>query len=131
MRKRWIANEAHLKDGNARELEMLNMLRAKVIKAKWTKGEASAGYWEALRGGDRVLDDEEWQGRLTAREIHSHIATTRGLRVAGDKDAKEIRRLARKLPLRLAKDQRGRKWKWPLRRKNQSNRVDARALSQL
>jgi uncharacterized protein YeaO (DUF488 family) len=114
LRKRWsAANEASLKDGNLRQLEMLNMLRVRVKEAKWAKGEAVAGYWEALRGGDRPLSDEEWQGRLTAREIHSHIAATRGLRVAADKDAKETRRLARKLLLRLAEDQRGRKRKWP------------------
>jgi hypothetical protein len=111
LRKRWIANEASLKDGNARKLETLNMLRDKVTKAAWAKDGGIAGHLEAARGAFRALSDEDWQGRLTAREIHSHIAATRGSRVAGDKDAKEIRRLARKLPLRLAEDQRGRKWK--------------------
>lgn len=66
---------------------------------------------KAARGGDRALSDEDWQGRLTAKQIHSHIVATRGVRVAGDKDAKEIRRLARKLKVRLAEDQRGRKRK--------------------
>jgi hypothetical protein len=113
VRKRWIANEAHLKDGNARKLEMLNMLREKVIEAKETIDGLGDRYLEAARGGDRALDDEEWQGRLTPREIYSYIKATRGLRVAGDKDAKEIRRSARKLPLRLAQDKRGRKLKWP------------------
>jgi hypothetical protein len=127
LRKPWIANEAHLKAGDLRKLEMLNMLRAKVIKAaRETRGLIDCSL-EAARGGDRALSDEELQGRLTAREIYSHIKATRGLRVAGDKDAKEIRRLARKLGLRLAKDKRGRKWKWPPRQKNKSNGVDARA----
>ena len=36
-----------------------------------------------------------------------------GVRVAGDKDAKEIRRVAKKLGIRLAEDERGRKLKWP------------------
>jgi hypothetical protein len=106
-------DDAGLKEGKARQLETLNMLRAKVIKAAWAKGEASAGYWEALRGGDRPLSDEIWQERLTARAIHSQIVAARGVPVAGDKDAKEIRRLAKKLGIRLAQDQPGRKWKWP------------------
>ena len=111
VRKRWSANEGGLKDGKARQLEILNMLRDKVIKAAWARGEAAAGFWEALRGGDRALSDEVWQERLTNREIHSHIAATREVRVAGDKDAKEIRRLVRKLKIRVAEDQRGRKRK--------------------
>ena len=74
LRKRWLANEADLKAGDLRKLEMLNLLRDQVIKAKWTTGEATFGfgYW------DRPLSDEEWQGRLTARKIHSHIAAARG-----------------------------------------------------
>jgi hypothetical protein len=111
VRKRWSTDEVGLKNGKARQLEMLKMLRDTVKRAKWAKGGARGGYWEALRGGDRALDDEEWQERLTNRKIHSHIAAARGVRVAGDKDAKEIRRLARKLGLRLAEDQRGRKRK--------------------
>jgi len=111
VRKRWSTNEARLKDGNYRTLEMLNMLRDKVIKAAWAKDGGSAGYLEAARGAFRALSDEAWEGRLTAREIHSHIVATRGFRVAGDKYAKEVRRLARKLGLRLAEDQRGRKLK--------------------
>ena len=113
LRKRWIANEAHLKAGNLRKLEMLNMLRDKVIKAAREARGLGDGCLEAARGGDRALSDEEWQGRLTAREIHSHIAATRGLHVAGDKDAKEIRRVAKKLGIRLAEDDCGRRWKWP------------------
>lgn len=109
MRKRWSANEAGLKAGNLRKLETLNLLREKVKKAQWATGEATAGYWEALKGGDRPLSHELWQGRLTNREIHSHIAGTCGVRVAGDKAAKQIRRLVRKLGIRLALDQRGRK----------------------
>ena len=41
LRKRWIANEADLKAGDLRKLEMLNMLRDKVIKAEWAKGGAT------------------------------------------------------------------------------------------
>jgi hypothetical protein len=122
LRKRWFANEAHLKAGDLRKLETLNLLRDKVIKAAQETRGLPDGYLEAARGGERALSDEVWQGRLTAREIHSHIVAARGLRVAGDKDAKEIRRLARKLPLRLAKDKRGRKWKWPPPPKEQKQR---------
>jgi hypothetical protein len=111
LRKRWLANEADLKDGDLRKLETLNLLRDKVIEQKRKIYGLSDGYLEAARGGDRPLSDEEWQERLTARGIHSHIVATRGKRVAGDKDAKEIRRVARKLPLRLALDERGRKRK--------------------
>lgn len=113
LRKRWLAIEADLKDGDLRKLETLNLLRKRVIEAKGAIDGVRGRYLEAARGGERPLSDEEWQGRLTAREIHSHIEATRGSRVAGDKDAKEIRRAARKLPLRLAEDQPGRKWKWP------------------
>jgi hypothetical protein len=111
VRKRWSANEASLKDGNYRTLEMLNMLRDKVIKAACAKNGAIAGHLEAVRGAYRALSDEAWEGRLTNREIHSHIVATRGFRVAGDNYAKEVRRLARKLGIRLAEDQRGRKRK--------------------
>jgi hypothetical protein len=118
VRKRWIAKEARLKDGDYRTLETLSMLRDKVIKAAWAKDGAAAGYLEAARGGDRALSDEAWEGRLTARDIHSRLMAAEGSRVAGDKDAKEIRRLARKLGIRLAEDQPGRKWK-PFRAKQE------------
>ena len=111
LRKRWMADEAALKAGGHRKLETLNMLRKRVIEAKGAIDGVSGRYLEAVRGGDRPLSNEDWQGRLTAKQIHSHIVATRGVRVAGDKDAKEIRRLARKLKIRLAEDQRGRKRK--------------------
>ena len=94
------------------------MLRDKKIKAECAKGGALAGYTEAPFGGDRPLSDDEWQGRLTAREIHSHLAAAYGAGVAGDKDAKEVRRIARRLGIRLDEDQRGRKLMGP-RPKNQ------------
>jgi hypothetical protein len=52
------------------------------------------------------LSDEAWAGRLTAREIQSRLVDA-----PGDRHAKEVRRLAKKLGIRLAKDQRGRKRK--------------------
>jgi hypothetical protein len=75
------------------------------------KDGAAAGYWEAATGGDRLLSDEVWQGRLTAQELRLHLEATDGACVAGDQDAKEIRRVLRKLGIRPAEDQRGRKWK--------------------
>ena len=135
LRKRWIANEASLKAGDLRKLEMLNMLRDQVIKAKWTTGEATSGsgYWEALRGGDRPLSDEAWQGRLTAREIHSRLADA-GVLVDQELERgqlHEIRRLARKLGIRLAEDQRGRKRKPYLGKQEPKRPLDAHALSQI
>jgi hypothetical protein len=120
VQKRWkaLSNGARLKYSELRELGILQMLRNKKIKAEWAKGEALAGYMEAAFGGDRPLSDDEWQGRLTAREIHSHLTATDGAGLAGDKDAKEVRRIARRLGIRLDEDQRGRKWKGP-RPKNQ------------
>ena len=113
--KRWkaLSNRARLKYSERRELGILQMLRNKKIKAEWAKGGALAGYTEAAFGGDRPLSDDEWQGRLTAREIHSHVKATDGAGVAGDKDAKEVRRSARRMGIRLDEDQRGRKWKAP------------------
>jgi hypothetical protein len=124
VRKRWIASEARLKDGDYRTLEMLKMLRDKVIKAAWVKDGAAAGYLEAVRGGDRALSDEAWGGRLTAREIYSHLVASRGFRLAGGKDAKEVRRLAKKLGFLLAEDQRGRKRKWsPVKQEKNVKRI--------
>ena len=116
VRKRWIAaNEEGLKAGNARKLETLNMLRDKVKKAAWQlKGGASAGYWEALQSGDRALSDEVWQGRLTAREIHLHLVDAGVFSRSATKERRqlhEIRRIGRKLGIRLAEGQRGRKRK--------------------
>jgi len=114
-RRRWdaITNGKPLRASDARSLGILRMHRDKLIKATSAKAGAPAGYLEAVRGGDRPLSDEAWQGRLTARDIHAHLKGTEGAGVAGDKDAKEIRRDAKKLGIRLAEDQRGRKWKAP------------------
>jgi hypothetical protein len=106
VRKRWIANEASGGDSDRRTVEMLEMLRDKVIKAAWAKGGAVAGYKEVALGGDRALSDEAWTGRLTAREIQSRLVDA-----PGDRHAKEVRRLAKKLGIILAEDQRGRKRK--------------------
>ena len=115
VQKQWkaLSNGERLKYSERRELGILQMLRDKKIKAEWAKGGALAGYTEAAFGGNRPLSDEEWQGRLTAREIHSHVKATDGAGVAGDKDAKEVRRSARRMGIRLDEDQRGRKWKGP------------------
>src|SRR4029453_2014386 len=115
VRKRWeaIANGASLKDGQRRKLGTLKILQDKVIKATWAKDGAAAGYWEAATGGDRLLADEVWQGRLTAQELRSLLEATDGACVAGDRDENEIRRVQRKLGIRPAEDQRGRKWKPP------------------
>ena len=50
LRKRWLANEAGLNAGNLRQVEMLKMLRDKVIEAKRAIDKINAGFWEALRG---------------------------------------------------------------------------------
>jgi hypothetical protein len=125
LRKRWSANEARLRDGNYRTLEMLNMFRDKVIKAAYAKDGGIGGLLESVRGAHRALSDEAWEGRLTAREIRSQIVAARGSRVAGDNYAKEVRRLARKLGLRLAEDQRGRKRK-PYLAKQEPKRLRGR-----
>jgi hypothetical protein len=131
VKQRWRANlsgkGARLRAGDQRELEILNMLRDKVIKAAGaTKEGGVAGYLEAVRGGDRPLSDEVWQGRFTVREIHSRLMTVGGPRVAGDKDGKEIRRTMRRLGIRPAEDQRGRKWKPPLPQKQEPKRPRGR-----
>ena len=114
LRRSWKADaNRSLKAGERRTLGLLEKLHDKVIKAEWAKGEAVAGYKEALAGGARPLSDEVWQKRLTAREAHSHIAHTDGLEVAGDKDAKEIRRTLKSMGIEPAEDQPGRKWKGP------------------
>jgi len=80
------------------------MFRDTVVKQVWAKDGAARGYLEVASGGDRALSDEAWQGLLTAREIQSRLVDA-----PGDRHAKEVRRLVRKLGIRLAKDQRGRK----------------------
>lgn len=90
------------------------------------KGGAKAGLLESARGGVRPLSDEALQGLLTAREIQSRLVDA-----PGDRHAKEVRRLASKLGIRLAEDQRGRK-RNPYVSKQEPNRhVDVRALSQI
>ena len=120
LRKSWKADaDRILKAGERRTLRLLEMAQKKVIRAKWAKDGYVAGWTEVALGSDRPLNDESWQGRLTAREVYSHIAATDDLCVAGDKDAKEIRRTARGLEIRLAEDQRGRKWKEPRPKKQE------------
>jgi hypothetical protein len=126
VKQRWRANlsgkGARPRAGDQRELEILKMLRDKVIKATWATKEVGVGYLEALRGGDRPLSDEVWQGRFTVREIHSRLMTVGGSRLAGDKDGKEIRRTMKRLGIRPAEEQRGRKWKPPLPKKQEPKR---------
>jgi hypothetical protein len=128
VRKRWeaIANGASLKDGRRRELGTLKILHDKVIKARWAIDGAASGYWEAAAGGDRLLSDEVWQGRLTAQELRLRLEATDGACVAGDREAKEIRRVLRKLGIRLAEDQRGRKWKSPYLKNQEPKRPRGR-----
>jgi rRNA maturation endonuclease Nob1 len=106
VRKRWITNETPWGDSDRRTLEILKMLRDELVKATWARDGPAAGYWEAATVGDRALSDEAFKGRLTAREIQSRLKDA-----PGDRDAKEVRRLARKLGIILAEDQRGRKQK--------------------
>lgn len=93
-----------LGDSDRRAIEILKMFRDTVVKQVWAKDGAAAGYWETASGGDRALSDQAWQGLLTAREIQSRLVDA-----PGDRHAKEVRRLVRKLGIRLAKDQSGRK----------------------
>jgi hypothetical protein len=111
----------HLKDGDRRKLEILNILQDEVIKAKWSKNGAVAGYWEVGASGNRPLSDESWKERLTAKEIQSRLVAA-----PGDKDAKEVRRLLKKLGIRPAKDQLGRKWEWPYLKKQKPKRPRGR-----
>jgi hypothetical protein len=112
VKKRWdaVAKGASLKDGDNRKFEILKMLRDKGIKAAEAKDGWQAGYLE-VRGADRALSDEFWQGRLTVREIHSRLLRIGGSRLAGDKEGREIGRLLRRLGIRRAEDRRGPKWK--------------------
>jgi hypothetical protein len=109
VKKRWSIGGNGSAHPISAKIETLKILRRKAIKAAQTKGGAIAGYMEAAFGGDRSLSDEYFSGRLTAREVHSHLMDVGGVRLAGDKDAKEVRRLAGRLGLRLAEDKRGRK----------------------
>ncbi len=130
VQKRWNDKKVCLGNSDRRTFEILNMLHGKVIKATWaTKDGAGAGYLEAVRGGDRPLSDEVWQGRFTVREIHSRLMTVGGSRLAGDKNGKEIRRTMSRLAIRPAEDQRGRKWKPPLPPKQEPKRSPGRTRS--
>ena len=115
VQRRWgaLSNGARLKYSELREFGILQLLRDKKIRAESAKGGVLAEIMEAKFGGNRSLSDDEWQGRLTAREIHSRLMVSDGADVAGDKDAKEVRRNARRLGIRLDEDQRGRRWKGP------------------
>jgi hypothetical protein len=128
VKKRWgdNANVARLKEGNYRTLEILKLLRDKTFKATAAAKGGSAAYIEAARGGDRALSDEFWSGRLTVRDIHSHLLRLGGSRLAGDKEGKEIRRLLSRLGIRPAEDQRGRKWKMPSPKKQEPKRPRGR-----
>ena len=106
VRKRWNDKKAFVGDSDRRTLEVLKMLREKASDEAVAKDGVNAWYMHASRSGDLALSDEAWQGLLTAREIQSRLVDA-----PGDKDAKEVRRLARKLGIPLAGDQRGRKRK--------------------
>jgi hypothetical protein len=111
VKKRW--NKKTLPgDTDRRTPEILKMLRGKASDQVAAKDGANARYLEAARSGSRPLSDKAWQGLLTAREIQSRLVDA-----PGDRDAKEVRRLAKKLGIRLAKDQCGRKRKPYLRKK--------------
>ena len=128
--KRWSSNPTAegvpLSDGDQRTLGIVKLLHNKVVKGAWAKEGAVTGYWEAGAGGNRLLPDEVWQGRLTVREVHSHLKAIYGPRIAGDKDGKEIRRTLKSLGIRPAEDQRGRRWKPPLPQKQESKRPRGR-----
>jgi hypothetical protein len=114
LKKRWHSgrNGAHLTNGDKRVTGILNMLHVKVIEAALMKDGAAAVYREI--DGNRLLSDEIFYGRLTANEIRLQLAAKYGPGVAGDSYAKEIRRTAKRLGVRLAKDKRGAKWKPPI-----------------
>ena len=117
--KRW--NKKTLPgDTDRRTLEILKMLRDKASDKATAKGGVRARYLEAVRGGSRPLSDKAWQGLLTAREIQSRLVDA-----PGDMGAKEVRRLAKKLGIRLAEDRRGRKRR-PYARKQKPKRPPGR-----
>ena len=120
VRKRWNDKKAFLGDSDRRTLEILKMLRAKASDQVTAKDGANARYLEAARGGSRPLSDKAWQGLLTASEIQSRLVDA-----PVERDAKEVRRLAKKLGILLAEDQRGRKRK-PYLRKQKPKRPRGR-----
>lgn len=99
VRKRWSDKRAFLGDTDCRTLEILKILDEEVSKPL-----AKGGKWVLFPRRVLVLSHEAWQGLLTAREIQSRL-----MDAPADRDAKDVRRLARKLGIRLAEDQRGRK----------------------
>jgi hypothetical protein len=112
VRKRWNNRKAFAGDTDRRTLEILKMLRVKA------SDKAKDKYLEAAQSGGRALSDKAWKKLLTAREIQSRLEDA-----PGDRDAKEVRRLAKKLGIRLARDKRGRRRKPPLsRQKNKRPR---------
>lgn len=120
VRKRWNNKKAFLGDSDRRTLEILKMLREKASDRVAARDGENARYLEAARSGSRLLSDKVWQGLLTAKEIQSRLVDA-----PGDMDAKEVRRLAKKLGICLAEDLRGRKRK-PQMRKRQSKRPPRR-----
>jgi hypothetical protein len=130
VQKRWSvnpnANGVRMKVDDQRAFEILKMLHDQAIKAAFFKNGAIGGYTENVFGGDRLVSDEFWQERLTVRGIHSRLVALGGSRLAGDKDAKEIRRLLTRLGIRPAEDQRGRKWKPPITKKQEPKKPRGR-----
>lgn len=110
VRKRWLSEDVLQQARDHRSLAILEAHRDKAIKGAWAKGGPSAGYFEAAFVGGRELSDDVLAGRLTNRELHAHLVAA-GVAAPGDIDAKETRRLAKKLGILLADDQRGRKRK--------------------
>jgi hypothetical protein len=120
VRKRW--NDKAFLVSDRITLEIVKMHRDKKIKAAWALDGALAGYMEAAFGGNRALSDEAWQGRLTTREVLSRLVDAgiiNGSRAREREQLHEIRRVTRGLGIRLAEDQRGRKWKPPYQAKQE------------
>lgn len=109
VQKRWNNRKAFVKDSDRRTLEILEMLRDTASDKVAAKKGPNARYLEAAQSGDRMLSDKAWQGLLTAKEIQSRLVDA-----PVDMDAKEVRRLVKKLGVRLARDKRGRRLKPPL-----------------
>jgi hypothetical protein len=121
-----------LKIASLRKLEILNFLHTKRLRAAFaTAGHDLSGdpwsdnEWQPTEQelGAHIgtlsdpLCNSEWQGRLTAREIHFRLVTAGLLTGETGKEREElheIRRIARKLGIRLAEDVRGPKRK-PMR----------------
>jgi hypothetical protein len=111
LQKRWNDGKVSLKDGDLREIGILEMLHARRVNAVFAKDGAVAGWVEALTVGNSPLSDEVWEGRLTVREAYSHLLANYGPIVAADSEGKEIRRTFKRLGIQPAEDKPGRKWK--------------------